>query len=95
MSFDVTMKNLQIVNVFDRQNLVDKMDAENSTCVLNHCATYGLIRPDTRLPQSRAGAILEVSGAFGQDQHAQKPPKRQKCDGRTTDGLMDGPTMRV
>ena len=25
-------------------------------------------RPDTRLPQSRAGAIIEVSGAFGQEQ---------------------------
>ena len=44
-----------------------------------------------------AGAIFEVSGAFGQEQHSQKPLKRQKSKSVTdgpTDRRMDGPTKR-
>ena len=40
-----------------------------------------------------ADAIFEVSGAFGQEQHSQKPNKRQKSKS-VTDGQTDGWTNR-
>ena len=48
-----------------------------------------------------AGAIFEISGAFGQERYSQKPHKRQKkvkCDGRTngrTDQRTDKAGCRV
>ena len=38
-----------------------------------------------------AGAIFEVSEAFGQEQHSQKPHKHQKSKS-VTDGSTDGGT---
>ena len=53
-------------------------------------------RPDTRLPQSRAGGqgpYLRSLHHFGRSREAKycKTPKKSKCDGRT-DGRKDGPT---
>ena len=39
-----------------------------------------------------AGAIFKVSGAFGQEPHAQKPHKRQKSS--VMDRRTNGPTKR-
>ena len=55
-------------------------------------------RPDTRLPQSRAGGqgpYLRSLDHLGRSSEAidRKNPKKVKCDGRT-DGPTDGPTKR-
>ena len=59
---------------------------------------YIKTRPDTRLPQSRAGGqglFLRSLDHLGRSSEAKesKKPIKVKCDGRT-DGRTDGPTKR-
>ena len=61
-------------------------------------ATKKKTRPDTRLPQSRAGGqgpYLRSLDHLGRSSEAKSPnnPKEVKCDGQT-DGPTDGPTKR-